>query len=927
MDKKVLLIFTCLSYCFFGMSQNADIEGVLLQQSSPVDTIASMSIIQDTIPESEKPEIIYSLINKKFTIQDIMVTGTPEYQEDYAIIGFSSLKVGDVIEVPGDEITEAVKRFWRQGLYEDVQILANKQVDDKVWLEIRLRPRPRVSEIQYNGIKKSERTELDTRLNLRKGSQMSPHIVDRAKILIRKFYDEKGFKNVDIDFVEVPDPMKEGEVIVNININKNEKTKIEKIYFDGIEEVSANQLRRAMKKTNERFNLQDRFVSSWLELFSAKKFTSVEYDKDKKNLIDKYYELGYRDAALLTDSVASFGKKRVNVYFQIEEGQKFYLKDIRFVGNTKYSSYLLNDILNMKSGEVYNQKKLMERLQSDENSVMSIYQNNGYMFSGADPVEIEMSDDSVSLEIRIFEGPQATINKVVINGNDRLYEDIVRRELRTRPGELFSREDLMRSLRELMQMGHFDPENMSPDFSTNQENGTVDVIYNLTSKANDQVEFSLGWGQTGVIGKVGLKFSNFAMSNILKPSTYTKGIIPTGEGQTLNLNGQTNARYYQAYSISFLDPWFGGKRPNTLSLSAYYSRYTDINQRYYTQRQTQYMNSLYSNPYYGYGGYGGYGYGGYGGGYGGYGDAGYANYYESAYDTDKYMQIFGLSAGFGKRLTWPDDFFYFMTTLNYQMYMMHNWESYSYGLGITENGIYNDINLELNLSRNSIDNPLYTRRGSQFTLSAASTFPYSLVDGKDYANITSESEKYKFVEYYKIKFKSKVFMPLTPMPSFNTGGPKRTPVLMSRVEVGWIGDFNPNKKSPFGTFYVGGDGMTGGYSYYQETVALRGYENGSLSYNYSSRAYSRLSFELRYPLVLEPSSTIYASIFGEAGDAWDSISDFNPFNLKRSAGGGLRIFLPMIGLMGIDWAYGFDRPYGSLRRGGSNFHFILGQEF
>ena len=927
MDKKVLLIFIFSSFYFLGIAQIADTVTVPRELFLPADTVTPVVLVEDTIPESEMPEIIYSLINRKFTIQDIKVTGAPDYQEDFVVIGFSGLKVGDEIEVPGDEITEATKRFWRQGLYSDVGISASRIIDDKVWLEIHLRPRPRISEIHFNGVKKSERTDLETKLNLRKGSQLSPNIVDRTKIVIRKYFDEKGFKNVDIAFEEKPDPEKDGEVIVNINIDKNEKTKIEKIYFEGRDFVSANQLRRAMKKTNERFNLKDRFVSSWLELFSTKKFTTAEYDKDKKNLIDKYYEFGYRDAAILEDSVVPFSNKRVNIYFTIEEGQKFFLKDIRFVGNTKYSSYLLGEVLNMKPGEVYNQKKLMERMQSDDNSVMSIYQNNGYMFSYADPVELDITGDSISLEIRIFEGPQATINKVVINGNDRLYEDIVRRELRTRPGELFSREDLMRSLRELAQMGHFDPENMQPDFSTNQESGTVDVIYNLTSKANDQIEFSLGWGQTGVIGKLGLRFSNFAMSNILKPSTYTKGIIPTGEGQTLNINGQTNASYYQAYSISFLDPWFGGKRPNTLSLSAYFSRYTGINQRYYQQMQSRYLSSMYSNPYYGYGGYGyGYGYG-YGSGYGGYGDYGYQNYYESAYDKNKYMQILGFSAGYGKRMTWPDDYFYFMTTLNYQMYMLNNWDSYSYGLGITENGRYNDINLELNVSRNSIDNPLYTRRGSQFTISAASTFPYSLVDGKDYSKITSEAEKYKFVEYYKIKFKSKVFMPLMPLPSLNSGGPKRTPVLMSRVEAGWIGDFNPNKKSPFGTFYVGGDGMTGGYSYYQETVALRGYSNGSLSYNYSSRAYSRLSLEMRYPLILEPSSTIYAAIFGEAGDAWNSISEFKPFNLKRSAGVGVRIFLPMIGLMGIDWAYGFDRPFGSSQRGGSNFHFILGQEF
>ncbi|MDR0744113.1 MAG: outer membrane protein assembly factor BamA [Tannerella sp.] len=912
MDKKLLLFCTFLCISFGGLSQTSGTTSIVTDV--PADT--TMLNSQDTIPESEIPEILYTFVQKKYKIQDIKVIGATNY-DDFVLIGFSGLSVGDEISVPGDEITEAVNRFWRQGLFSDIKILATRMVDDKVWLEIRLKPRPRISEITYNGVKKGERTDLETRLNLRKGHQITPHIIDRAKTLIKKYFDDKGFKNVDIDIVEKPEPNKDGEVIVNVNIDKNEKTKIQKIYFNGNEMLTDFQLRKAMKKTNERFNMIERFRNSWLELFSTKKFTTVEYENDKKNLIDRYNEFGYRDAVIVSDSIASFDDKRVNIYLTIEEGQKFYLKNLRFVGNTKYSSDYLEELLNMKPGDVYNQKKLMDRVYSDEDAVMNVYSNNGYMFANADPVEVDIENDSITLEIRIVEGPQATINKIVINGNDRLYEDIVRRELRTKPGDLFSREALMRSLRELAQMGHFDPENMKPDFNTNPDNGTVDLIYNLTSKANDQVEFSLGWGQTGIIGKLGLKFTNFSITNLLNTKTY-KGIIPQGEGQTLNISGQTNAQYYQAYSISFLDPWFGGKRPNSLSLSTYFSRYTGINNRYYNQMQSQALsNYYYNNSLYGYNNY-----------YSNYGND-YSSYYESAYDKSKYMQILGFSVGYGKRLNWPDDYFQFMATLNYQMYMLNNWTSASYQLGLPDDGNYHDINMELTLQRNSMDNPLYTRFGSQFILTGSSTLPYSLFDGKDYKNMTSDVERYKLVEYYKIKFKSKVFIPLLPLPQY--GGPQRTPVLMSRVEVGWIGDYNNYKKSPFGTFYVGGDGMTGGYSYYQETVALRGYDNGEIAgNNYSmpnARAYSRLSLELRYPLILEPSSTIYALIFGEAGDAWNGISDFKPFNLKRSAGVGVRIFLPMIGLMGIDWAYGFDKPYGSTNRGGGNFHFILGQEF
>jgi outer membrane protein insertion porin family len=908
MDKKLLLLITFLSFSFWGLSQSAD----TIPPATTILADTTIVNIQDTISEVNVPEIQYVFVRKKYKIQNIKITGATNY-DDFVLIGLSGLRVGDEVDIPGEEITDAVNRFWRQGLFSAVKILALKIEDDKVWLEIRLRPRPRISEINYNGVKKGERSELETRLNLRKGHQITPHIIDRAKTLIKKYFDDKGFKNVDVDVVEKTDPNKDGEVIVDINIDKNEKTKIEKIYFTGNEMLTDFMLRKAMKKTNERFNLIERFRNSWLELFSTKKFTSVEYENDKANLIDKYNEYGYRDAVIVVDSIVPFNEKRINIYLTIDEGQKYYLKDVRFVGNTKYPSDYLETLLNMKSGDVYNQKKLMDRMYSDEDAVMNVYSNNGYMFAQADPVEVDINNDSIALEVRILEGPQATINKVVINGNDRLYEDIIRRELRTKPGDLFSRDALMRSLRELAQIGHFDPEAMKPDFNTNPDNGTVDLIYNLTSKANDQIEFSLGWGQTGIIGKLGLKFTNFSMKNLVNTKTY-KGIIPQGEGQTLNISGQTNAQYYQAYSVSFLDPWFGGKRPNSLSISAYFSRYTDVNSRYYNQMLSNYYSN-YSLLNYGYG----YGNGSYGG---------YSNY-ESAYDKSKYMQILGFSLGYGKRLHWPDDYFQFMATMNYQMYMLNNWDNGYYQLGLSEDGKYHDINMELVLQRNSIDNPLYTRSGSQFTLSGTTTLPYSLFDGKDYQNITSDAEKYKLVEYYKVQFKSKVFIPLLPLPQY--GGPQRTPVLMSRVEVGWIGDYNQYKKSPFGTYYVGGDGMTGGYSYYQETVALRGYDNGEIAGNNylmpNARSYSRLSLELRYPLILEPSSTIYGLIFAEAGDAWNSISNFKPFNLKRSAGVGVRIFLPMIGLMGIDWAYGFDKPYGSQERGGGNFHFILGQEF
>ena len=864
---------------------------------------------QNNLTKETVPDISYNS-PKKYKIADIKVTGIKNY-DDFVLIGFSGLSVGDMVTIPGDEITTAVKRFWKHGLFSDVKILATKIEGDEIWLEIQLKQRPRISEVNYHGIKKGEREDLEAKLGLKKGFQVTPNLMDRAKIVIQKFFDGKGFKNVDVDIVQRDDLSKEGEVIVDINIDKNEKTKIHRIYFEGNKALSNRDLKKAMKKTNEKFSIPNDWKTSILEAFSTKKFTTEEYEKDKQNIISKYNEHGYRDAVLLADSVVNFNEKKVDIFLKLEEGDKYYLKDIRFVGNTQYASDFLEAILGMKPGEVYNQKKLTERLSTDEDAVSNVYYNNGYIFFSADPVEVDVDNDSISLEVRIQEGPQATINRVIINGNDRLYEDIVRRELRTKPGMLFSREDLMRSVREIAQMGHFDPENMEPKPLPDPENGTVDIQYNLTSKANDQIEFSAGWGQTGVIGKLSLKFTNFSMKNFLNPKTY-KGIIPQGEGQTLTLSGQTNGRYYQAYSISFMDPWFGGRRPNTLSVSAYFSKQTDISSNYYNNSMSNYYSGY---PYYG--GYGGM-YGGYGGSYG----YGYNNNYELAYDPDKSIMMFGLSAGYGKRLNWPDDYFQFMATLNYQLYMMHDWAYF-----LVQNGNCHNINLELMLQRNSIDNPLYTRRGSQFSLSVSATPPYSLWDGKDYANMSDNDEsKFKLIEYHKWKFKAKIFSPLAPT------AVKRTPVLMTRVEYGFLGSYNKHKRSPFETFYMGGDGMSGYSSTYAtETIGLRGYENGSIAGNggYSSYgyAYSRLAMELRYPFLLEPSSTIYGLVFAEAGNAWRDLKSFNPFDLKRSAGVGVRIFLPMIGLMGIDWAYGFDKVDGSRSAGGSNFHFIIGQEF
>ena len=556
----------------------------------------------------------------------------------------------------------------------------------------------------------------------------------------------------------------------------------------------------------------------------------------------------------------------------------------------------------MRKGDVYNQKFLNKRLTEDDDAVGNEYWNNGYLFYQLQPTEVNIIGDSIDLEMRIFEGPQAHISHVRITGNNRIYENVVRRELRTKPGDLFSKEALMRSARELASMGHFDPEKVNPDVKPNAEDGTVDINWNLEQKSNDQIEFSLGWGQTGVIGKIGLKLNNFSMANLFNKNKEHRGIMPIGDGETLSIGAQTNGSYYQSYNAGYSTGWLGGKRPLQFSYNMFFSKQTDVNSNYYNQSwMTNYYNYM--------GGYGSYNYG--------------YNNYQNYYDPDKYIKLFGASIGIGKRLRWPDDYFVLSMNVSFTRYMLKNWRYF-----LITTGNCNNLNFGVSLSRTSTDNQLFPRRGSEFELSVSLTPPWSVFDGKDYKNLATDAlsknyakeqqDKYRWVEYHKWKFKSKTYTALT-------NGAKCF-VLMTRVEFGILGSYNKYKKSPFETYYMGGDGMSG-YStgYAEETIGLRGYDNGSLTpYYQEGYAYDRFTLELRYPFMLG-NTTIYGLTFVEAGNAWNDVKKFNPFDMRRSAGAGVRIFLPMVGLMGIDWAYGFDKVFG--QKGGGQFHFILGQEF
>ena len=803
--------------------------------------LALLFLSMGTIAQEKivNPEISYAGMPKTYILGGMTVSGVKDY-EDYMLTGISGLTVGQEIDVPGQDITDAVKRYWRHGLFSKAQVAADSIVGNKIYLHFYLALRPRVSTINYNGIKKSEREDMEAKLGLLKGSQITPNMIDRAKQLAKNYFEDKGYKNVDIEIRQRDDVTNNNHVILDVDIDKKEKMKVRSIIIDGNENLADSKIKGglfkkgAFAKTHEAGKL-----SSFLK---SKKYTPERYKTDKQNLIDKYNELGYRDAEIVEDSVWNEDQKHVNIYIKVNEGKKYYIRNINWVGNTIFTTDYLSRLLGMKSGDVYNQKLMRKRLSEDDDAVGNEYWNRGYLFYNLQPTEVNIVGDSIDLEMRIMEGRQAHIDHVRINGNTRLYENVVRRELRTKPGDLFSKEALERSVRELASMGHFDPEQIKPDVKPNYENGSVDINWDLVQKSNDQIEFSLGWGQTGVIGRIGLKLNNFSMANLFNKNKEHRGILPVGDGEVLSIGAQTNGTYYQSYNTSYSTAWFGGKRPIQFTVGAYFSKQTDVSSNYYN---SGYMNNYYNYLY-------------------GYGNS-YNNYYENYYDPDKFVKLFGVSIGWGKRLRWPDDYFQLSVELAYQRYMLKNWQYF-----IVTNGNCNNLNLGITLSRVSTDNQLFPRRGSEFMASVTLTPPWSMFSNKDYKNLANnpqsptytdeQQEKYRWVEYHKWKFRSKTYTALT--------GGQKCLVLMTRVEFGLLGSYNKHKKSPFETYYMGGDGMSGySTSYAEETIGLRGYENGSLTpYGYEGYAYDRFTMELRYPFLLG-NTTIYGLTFVEAGNA------------------------------------------------------------
>ena len=854
-----------------------------------------------------KPDMVYAGTPRTCRIAALNVEGVEGY-EDVMLTGISGLSIGQVITLPGSEITAAVKRYWKHGLFSQVSITADSIIGNDAYLTIHLTTRPRISTINYIGLRKSEITDMENKLGLLKGGQLTPNTIDRAKTLAKKYFDDKGFTNAQIDIRQRDDITGKNQIILDVEVQKNEKLKVRNITIEGNDNLSNKRIKGTLITKGTFKNMHE--AGKLSTFMKKKKYTPQRWKEDKQNLINKYYELGYRDAVILSDSVWNEDEKHVNINVKVDEGKKYYIRNITWVGNTVFNTNYLSQVLGMKKGDVYNQRLLDKRLTQDEDAVGNNYWNNGYLFYNLQPTEVNVVGDSVDLEMRIQEGTQAHINKVRINGNNQLYENVVRRELRTKPGDLFSKEALERSARELASMGHFDPEQCNPDIHPNPEDGTVDINWNLEQKSNDQIEVSFGWGQTGIIGRLALKLNNFSLTNLFHPKREHRRLLPVGDGESLSIGAQTNASYYHSYNLQYGTGWFGGKRPIQFSLGAFYSKQTDVSSNYYSNATLQ----NYYNNYYGYG----------------YG-SGYYNNYENYYDPDKYIEMMGFTVGWGKRLRWPDDYFTLSLSLGYTRYLMKNWPY----LMVT-NGTSNNLNINIALNRMSTDNQMFPRRGSEFTASVTLTPPWSSLIKKDYAKLGSDpnsptyaqemGEKYRWIEYHKWKFKARTYTALT--------NAQKCLVLATRVEFGILGTYNKHKRSPFETFYVGGDGMTGystGYS--EETVGLRGYENGDISLNatggasYTAYAYERLGLELRYPFMLG-NTTIYGLAFLEAGNAWYETKKFNPFNVKRSAGVGVRLFLPMLGMLGIDWAYGFDRINNGRtnRKGGSQFHFIIGQE-
>ncbi len=796
---------------------------------------------------------------REYTIGGITVSGATLDQN--VIVMVSQLNVGDEIIVPGEAIANAINNIWKQELFTDVSISVTSIQDDMIFLDIAVKERPRLASFEFTGARRADVTKLTEQLNLIRGDVVTENMLFRASNIINEYYTDKGFLTPEVNIIQKPDTIRANSIVLEFEIDRGERTRISEVIIHGNEVLTDRQIKRLMKNTRER--------SLWF-IFSSSKYIRDEFREDKQSVIDRYNEVGKRDATIVRDTMYFVEEDRIVVEMFIEEGPTYYFRNISWIGNTVYPDEVLSEVLGLKSGDVYNQELLEKNLfmNTEGLDVSSLYLDDGYLFFNVTPVEVNVSNDSIDLELRIYEGQQAEISRVSISGNTKTNDHVILREIRTRPGMLFSRSDIIRSQRDIIQLGFFDQEKIDVIPTPNPVDGTVDLNYVVEETSSDQIELSGGWGAGRIIGTLGLSFNNFSTRNFFKKDAWRP--LPSGDGQQLTLRGQTYGRGYVSYSMSFMEPWLGGKKPNALSLSVFQ-----------TTQRNEYPRSSRQHGYY---------------------------------------SITGSSVGLARRLTIPDDFFYLRQTISYQRYEIKNLNQLGGLSFIIDEGNANNFNYGIEFGRNSIDATLFPRSGSEVSIGLQLTPPYSLINERDYANMEDE-EKYKWLEYHKWKFNTSFYTSIA-----------GNLILSTRTRMGFLGFYNQDiGVSPFERFYLGGDGLSGWEIDGREIIAMRGYANNSLTPMDSRNrfvggsVFNKFTAELRYPISLNPMATVYALTFVEAGNAWANFEDFNPFELKRSAGFGVRIFLPMFGLLGLDWGYGFDEIPGRPGDNGGRFHFSIGQ--
>ncbi len=822
----------------------------------------SFGQIEDSTQNTTEPVSINGLdftykAPKEYEIGPIRVEGADNY-DPQSIKLVAGLRQGQRITIPGSQITQAIKNLWAEGIFSDVEIYAEKEFQDIIYLVIVVKPRPKLSRFKFKGVNKRDADKVREEIDLFSGKTISENLIHQTESKIKGYFREKSYYNVSVKINRVKDTLMNNSEIFVINIVKGNKVGIKKIEFEGNYSIKAWKLKRVMKDTKEH--------KLW-RIFKRSKFSVSTYEKDKNAIIQKLNSIGLRDASIAMDTFYMVNKRSMKVNIVLDEGEKYYFGDIEWVGNSKFSSSFLDTVLGIRRGDIYN-KGLMDKrihMSEDGRDISSLYMDRGYLFFQIIPIETSIVDHHINYQIRLIEGKEARIKRIIIKGNTKTNDYVIRREIRTKPGDLFNRNDIIRTQRELAQLGYFNEQAFQINPIPNPADGTVDIEYVVEEKSSDQIELSGGYGGAGVSGSgiggriiatVGLTFNNFSTKNIFKPSAWSP--LPVGDGQRLSLRVQTNGRYYQGYTFSFTEPWLGGKKPNSLTL---WMNHTALGNGYFK-----------SNPNY----------------------AG--------------LSITGVGVGFGRRKKFPDDYFTAYYELSYQYYDVKNDSRF----GIFNNGFANDIALKYVLQRSSVSAPIYPQSGSNFTFTAKTSLPYSLLDNRsDYSDETPQ-QKYKYLEYYKIKFTGEWFLPLTK---------DKKLVLMPRFGFGFVGAYSISKGvTPFERFSLGGSGLTGVNQLGgREIIALRGYEDNSVASNSGDPLIAKYTLELRYPISLNPQATFYVLAFAQAGNTYPTLKKFDPFNVKRSVGLGIRVFLPMFGMLGLDYGFGFDKlDYWSSGFGGAS---------